>query len=119
MSETIEQYIRIAIHRMRYAISESYRIQSGGGIRPIRNQRELDALINFCRSELKNVDYMRLNPDRKKIYQMTVDLYDQEHSDDINIAYKTLSIKLDHYSKPMHYNDVIDFICDHVNWYWS
>lgn len=59
--------------------TEAYRIRHGWGLRPIRNKRELKALIDFCRQELKEPQYQKNYPENKKakeVYETTIELYE-------------------------------------------
>lgn len=105
------------LHRLKYRCSEPYRIKIGVGLSPVRSNREMKALIEFCYSELEDTEHMELNPERKRVYEMTVKLYEQGLSDDPAIFAKI------HQFKPVKtapmYNDVDNFIEDHVGWYWN
>lgn len=83
------------IHRLRCKFDEPYRIRIGVGLSPIRNQRELKALIAFCEEALKDKKHMRLNPERRDIYEQTVRLYKE---DDPHFIY---------------------FVSSNCGWYWS
>ena len=100
------------IHKIKYKFSEPYRIRIGAGLSPLRNRREYNALIKFCRKELKDIGHMRLNPERRKIYQMTIKLHEDN-------SLKARKFQLPNYAQPRSYIDVHDFINDHVSWYWN
>lgn len=76
--------------------TEAYRIRHGYGLSPIRNKRELRALIEFCREELKDVEHMKLNPERREAYEKTVKLYEEGE-----------------------YGELYYYIKDHCAWYWN
>lgn len=83
------------IRKLRGRFDEPYRIRNGWGLSPLRSQREVRALVNFCKGELGDEGHMKLNIARWDIYNETVRLY---------IA------------------DSVDFhtyVEDHVGWYWS
>jgi hypothetical protein len=82
-------------YKLRSKHSELYRIRNGFGLRAIRNDRELKALIDFCKKELRDTEHMKLNPNMADVYSETVRLYE---SDNI---------------------DLFQYIEDHVGWYWS
>ena len=82
------------IHKIRCKIDEPYRIRIGFGLSPIRNKRELKALIAFCKEELKYKPSMKLNPERKKVYEETISAYENDYW-------------------------VHDYIREHVGWYWN
>jgi len=85
-------------------LSETYRIKNGWGLRAIRNDRELKALITFCYTELEE-EY--LSDKQRKLYEATIDAYNMEKSD-----------KLFKF-KGKEYIDVYDLIEDYCGWYWS
>jgi hypothetical protein len=91
-------------HRILSKISASYRIKNGWGLSPIRNNRELKALIWFCENELKDKEHMRLNPGRKLVYKNTIKLAKGEHVK----KYRTQS----HYT-------LYEYIDEKVDWYWN
>lgn len=83
------------INRLRYRFDEAYRIEIGMGLSPLRNNREIKALIRFCKNELKDVKQMKLNPERKKVYSKTVADYKKTGHIDLN------------------------YVEEHAGWYWS
>ena len=83
---------------------EPYRIRHGWGLSPIRNKRELKALIAFCQEELKDEEHMRLNPQRWDIYEETVRLYERQIVNDDWTDYR---------------QNIHDYIRDHSGWYWN
>jgi hypothetical protein len=83
------------LDRLRGKYSEPYRIRNGWGLSPIRNKREETALIDFCKEQLKDRSYMKLNPERKEIYQTTVKFYKK---------YGCIDSR---------------YVRDHTSWYWS
>lgn len=93
------------LHKIRCRIDEPYRIKKGFGLSPLRTNRELKALIEFCRNELMDDQHMRLNQKRRAIYQATIAIYEQPLTPVIlnNKTYYTLS-------------DIVD---DHVGWFWN
>jgi len=64
------------IHRIRGKYDEAYRIEHGWGLSPIRNNRELKALIKFCRKELEDIEHMNLNMAKCDAFVKTVELYE-------------------------------------------
>jgi len=82
------------IHRLKCRFSEPYRIKVGFGLSPLRNNREMKALIEFCREELRE-DHIQLNLAKMDIYEETIRMYE---SDDLGLTY---------------------YIDDHCGWYWS
>lgn len=97
----------IIIRNFLFKHSEPFRIENGFGLSPIRNQRELKALIRFCKRELKE-DYMELNPDKKHVLETTVRLYNEQM---INNDWSS-------YVKNMR-NHIGYYIEDHISYYWS
>lgn len=97
------------IHRIRYKLSESYRIERGRGLMPIRNDKELKALIAFCRRYLKE-EHAKLNPERCQIYELTIAFYEDraEIGQKVDIA--------GHIIYPCYIHDVINEFC---GWYWD
>lgn len=82
------------IHKLRCQFDEPYRIRMGFGLSPIRNNRELKALIRFCEHELQE-EHMKLNPALEDVLGETVRLYRANSS------------------------ELHDYINRHVEWYWS
>ena len=82
----------------------------GFGLSPIRNNRELRALIEFCRSELKE-PYMALNPVRKSIFSTTIKLYEAD-LDELPIKVKINGTKHS-------YINIHEIIRDYTGYYWS
>ncbi len=101
------------IDQIKYKFSESFRIRIGCGLSAIRNDREYRALIEFCKEQLLDKEHMRLNPDRKRVYEMTVKLDKNLEKDKAEI------IKWKVPTPQRIYDDPYDFIDDHVGWYWS
>lgn len=91
------------IHKLRCKFDEPYRIKRGFGLSPIRNDRELKALISFCFLELEDEEHMKLNPRRKKVYENTIKLY---YDEEVKVG------------KRLYYS-VYDYIDDNVAWYWN
>lgn len=110
------EHIKDIIHRIKYKFSYAYRTRCGHGISVIRSEKDLKAIVDFCRQELEDKEMMDLNPDRKKIYEMTVKLYEQNQSDEREVYTKLHPFTSVHQEQ---YNDVEDFIDDHVRWYWN
>jgi hypothetical protein len=108
--------IKTLIHKLKRTFSYSYRIKKGWGLTAVRNGRELKAIVEFCREELKDVEDMEVNPDRKKVYEMTVLLYEQGLSDDKNVFTKLHDFNI---PKQTRFNDVEEFINEYVGWYWN
>jgi len=82
------------IHKLKFRFSEPYRIKIGCGLSPIRNQREMRALIEFCREQLKE-DHIKLNLAKMDVLEETIRLYE---ANDSMIYY---------------------YINEHVEYYWS
>lgn len=101
------------LHKLKYRFSESYRIKIGCGLSPIRSDREYEAVIEFCKEQLKDKKHMKLNPDRKRIYETTVKL-DKNWKKGVGDI-----IKFTEPTPERLYNDPFDFIEDHAGWYWS
>ena len=80
------------IHKLRGKYDESYRILHGWGLSPIRNNRELKALIEFCYKELERDDEIT---ERKEVFQATIDFYNTDS---------------------IHLNEYIN---DNIDWYWN
>lgn len=93
---------------------EPYRIKRGYGLSPIRTNKEMKALLEFCRNELKQTEIMKLNPERKRIYETTIELYENWAVDG---EYKPIKFKPVPQSKE--YYDPQHFIDDHCGWYWN
>ena len=87
--------MRNIVYRIRTRFSEPYRIRMGWGLRAIRTDKEMRALLAFCTEELKDTEHMNLNPKRKEVYKTTVKLIKED------------SILQDEY------------IEEHIGWYWS
>lgn len=85
------------IYKLRHKYDEPFRIRKGYGLSPIRNGRELKALIDFCEAELKE-GYMKLNLAKQDVLTETIRLYRGSDLDQ------------------MHLHHYID---EHVGYYWS
>ena len=85
---------KLLLHLLRCKYDEPYRIKTGFGLSPIRTQRELKALIAFCKAQLEE-EHMSLNLDLQDVYSETVRLYEKD----------SLELR--------------DYINSHVEWYWS
>ena len=69
------------MRRFKGRYCEPYRIRMGYGLSPIRNQRELKALVEFCREELKERYYEDgLNKEKKLVLINTIALYEENDS---------------------------------------
>lgn len=99
--------IRNIMHKIKCKISEPYRIRVGFGLSPIRSKRELKALFEFCKAQLKE-DYIELNPVTKKIFEQTVYLYNKQV---VNNDWSTHS--------DTHDDNIYSYIEDNCGWYWS
>jgi len=64
------------IYKLRCKLSESFRIKNGFGLSPIRNERELKALIKFCKTMLKDYKQYGFESSNMKIWKKTVELYE-------------------------------------------
>lgn len=104
------------IHKIKIKFSYAYRIERGFGLDAIRSDKELRAVVKFCREELKDKEYMELNPERKRIYEMTIILYEQSLSEDMKICTKLHDFEPIKQDK---YNDVEEFISDYAGWFWN
>lgn len=93
---------------------EWWRIKQGYGLSPIRTDREMKALLDFCRNELKDAKHMKLNPDRKRIYETTIKLYEQWVT---NVEYEPIKFKP--VKKLNSYYEPHSFISDHCDWFWN
>jgi hypothetical protein len=105
------------LHKIKYRFFESYRIKIGVGLSPLRNENEYKALLEFCRNELKDTENMKLNPERKRIYETTL-LLDREWNrkwDDNSVPF----VEFKPVGRTKRYCDPMDFIQDHVGWYWN
>jgi hypothetical protein len=95
-------------------ISYNKRIKRGYGLSVIRNNRELLALMEFCRNSLrdKKDNFMITNNKHCWVWLVTLKLYGNRCEEDL--------ILIDKFNpeRTMYY-DVIDFIESHAGWYWS
>lgn len=91
------------MRKLLYKFYEPYRIRHGFGLSPIRNQRELKALIDFCEKQLS---CKFIDPKFERVYKDTLKLYNSD---------EPIVIEID----GLPYSDVYDFIEDHTGWYWS
>lgn len=99
--------LRSLKYRILSRISEPYRIRNGFGLSPIRNKRELKALIRFCESQLKEIHIQELNPKKKEVLETTIELYQAELDQ--------LPIIRDKWS----YVNIHEYIRDNIGYYWS
>lgn len=106
MNISISRFIR----GLRYKFDEPYRIRHGFGLSPIRNQRELKALIAFCEHELTE-EYIKNNEELKRVYEFTIKLY--------KAPLEFLPLYFKENNRLMPYVSVSQFIRDHANYYWS
>lgn len=83
------------LHKLRFRFSEPYRIRIGCGLSPIRNKREMKALIAFCKEQLVEEHMQKYNTKKRDIFKETIRLYDAK---DI---------------------ELYCYIDDHIGWYWS
>jgi len=60
--------------------TEAYRIRNGWGLSPLRNKRELKALIEFCKEQLKEEHIQKYNPDKKLVFETTIKMYELGNS---------------------------------------
>ena len=99
-------------HKILARISEPYRIRNGWGLSPIRNKRELKALIKFCEEQLEDKKLMRLNLHLEELYSLTVKIYYEypKLTDGMLEVYK--------YNGRRYY-DVYTLIKDNARYYWS
>jgi len=96
-------------------LSETYRIKTGYGLRPIRNKRELEALIKFCKSDLLEKYHWHCLTNTKHCWVELVTIKMYEEAEDA----KELSMLKKFNPYQMYYRDIYDFIEDHVGYYWS
>lgn len=93
---------------------EWWRIKQGYGLSPIRSDREMKALLEFCTNELKDTEHMELNPDRKRVYETTIQLYNNWV-----VKGEFIPIKFKPVKQTKEYFDPHHFVEDHVGWYWN
>ena len=110
--------LRKIIYKIKCYLSYAYRIKRGWGLSATRNDRELKAVYEFCKMELKNSENIDAeeNSIRKNIYEMTVLLYEQGQSNDPKVFTKLHKFKIPQQGS---YNNVEDFINSCVGWYWN
>ena len=99
------------LHKLRSRYDEAYRIRHGWGLSPLRNRRELKALIAFCMEQLGDEHHMDLNEKRKLIYLHTVNLYRHEMLGDKQSKKWVDEAKLN--------TTFYAYVEDNVGWYWS
>ena len=97
-------------HRILARISEPYRIKAGYGLSPIRNKRELKALIGFCEEQLEDEKLMKLNPHLEELYSLTVKIYYEYPNKHNGRCY---------YNNGRRYYDIYTLINDNARSYWS
>ena len=100
------------IHKLRYAIDEPYRIRHGFGLSPIRNNREMRALVQFCKDELKEEHIQKYNPRKKWVFEVTIAMWENGEVRDILFNKEFNSDEVDYYS-------IYSFINDNIGCYWS
>jgi hypothetical protein len=98
-------------YKLRGRYSEPYRIRYGWGLSPIRNVRELKALIDFCQNELKDRKHMKLNRERYCIYSATVKLY--------RLTEKGTVPRSGMYFNGKKYINIYQLIQEYIGWYWN
>ena len=84
------------LHKLKYRFSEPYRIRIGCGLSPIRNKREMKALIDFCKNTLEEEYMQKYNTKKRNILKKTIILYDNKD-----------------------YVALYQYVDDHLGWYWS
>ena len=95
------------IHKLRCAIDEPYRIRHGFGLSVLRSNRELRALIDFCRSTLKEYREAKFTSSFMKTWAKTIKLYeDMEDCSDLSDKFLA-ELELERY------------IDNHFKEYWS
>lgn len=94
------------IYRLRSKYDEAYRIRHGWGLSPIRNKREMKALVQFCKSEL-NEPYMPHNPYKKQLFEATIALAEGK-LEDLPLEFKKRE-----------YINISEIIREYTDWYWS
>lgn len=94
------------------SISETYRIRNGYGLSPIRNERELKALVDFCESQLKEEHIQKYNDKERWVFEVTIAMYCSGEVRDILFNKKFNP-------KDWDYTDIYSFIEDHIGYYWS
>lgn len=109
----ILEYIQDAWLECLYKFSEPYRIRTGAGLRVIRSRRELTAVVDFCKEALKDKKHMNLNPDRKELYNATINL--DKWGKKVHLRNKLL---LDHSHGQSDFYDIMDLIEKFFGWYW-
>lgn len=108
-------------YKLLSAISEPFKIRNGWGLRIIRTKREYEALLEFCRRELKKEYEKNLaieeNKYRKRIFEFTLELDEfNELNVDDNYAYTVNKLTFDNGKQ---YFFPIDFIEDNISWYYG
>jgi len=61
------------IYKLRCKFSESYRIKNGFGLKPIRNKKELKALISFCKEQDNSI----WNSSFDGVWLQTIKMYEE------------------------------------------
>jgi len=85
------------IYQFRSKYSEPYRIKNGYGLSPIRNKRELKALIKFCKDNIKYYEEAGFTDSNNlEVWKETVRLYENDK-----------------------YEELYDYIDLHCGEYWS
>lgn len=99
-------------YKIMSALSEPYRIRHGFGLSPVRNNRELKALIRFCQDELDRATVEQLADKVNKhleIFYYTIKLYEEQGN------YSFEGVKYDGVT----YLSIYDFINQHIDYYWN
>ena len=101
------------VRRLLSRYSETYRIRNGFGLNPIRNKRELKALIKFCKSQVKDwKESGRIPSKHLWVALVTIRMYERGNVRDLLFIKKYNPTGWDYYS-------IWDFIEDHSGYYWS
>lgn len=128
---------RNIVHRIKYKLSEAYRISVGVGLTAIRSEREMSALVKFCKCYLSDKEHAKLNPDRAELYRATIKLWEYEHDDHHSkltirkdgsvkvVGVRYVKLKSKHLNagsalrRKQGYGNIHELIDDHVGWYWN
>lgn len=101
------------LHKIKSCLSETYRIRNGFGLSPIRNERELKALVDFCKQQLR--ERKEFNQEITKshwVYLVTIRMYEHGEVADLLFIKKYNEWQLDYYT-------IHQFIEEHSGHYWS
>lgn len=106
-------------HKFMSRFSEPYRIRNGWGLSPLRNRRELKALVKFCDDYISGKTSLpgqpELNPIRTDIYLNTVMLAKGALSY-TRCQCQRCDMKDGNIQA---YHNVYDYVQNHCGWYWS